>query len=163
MRWYQFGLFCPVFRTHGCRQGSAEPDVPPCVGVGSSCGPNELWSYGNATQAILETYVRFRSDVLLPYLRALNANVSAEGVPTMRPLWYEFPDDPACYDIDDEYLLGPGILVAPVTSQGATERSVVFPAGATWVSVWNTSDVIEGGQTILVQAPLTVIPAYFRR
>jgi alpha-D-xyloside xylohydrolase len=163
VRWYQFGLFCPVFRTHGCRMGPAEPDVPPCVGVASSCGPNELWSYGNATQAILETYVRFRSDVLLPYMRALDANVTAAGVPTMRPLWYEFPGDPACFDVDDEYLLGPGILVAPVTSQGATERSVVFPAGATWVSVWNATDVVEGGQTLVVQAPLSVIPAYFRQ
>jgi alpha-D-xyloside xylohydrolase len=162
-RWYQFGLFCPVFRTHGCRQGPAEPDVPPCVDVNSSCGPNELWSYGNATQAVLETYVRFRTDVLLPYLRELDANVSAAGVPTMRPLWYEFPADPASYGVDDQYLLGPGILVAPVTSQGATERSVVFPAGAAWSSVWNTSDVIQGGQTLVVQAPMTVIPAYYRK
>ena len=93
---------------------------------------------------------------------ALARNVSVDGVPTVRPLWYEFPLDPASYDVDDQYLLGPSILVAPVVAQGATSRAVVFPAGATWTSVWNASDVVAGGQTRVVPAPLEVIPAYWR-
>ena len=100
--------------------------------------------------------------MLRPYIAALARNVSVEGAPTVRPLWYEFGSDPACYDVDDQYLLGPSILVAPVVVQGATNRSVVFPAGATWVSVWNSSDAVAGGQTLVVQAPLEVIPAYWR-
>ena len=159
---YQFGLFCPVFRTHGCRHGGAEPEVPPCVGVAGSCGPNEVWSYGEATQGLLAALVRFRSDVLQPYIAALAANVSAEGVPTLRPLWYEFPADPHAYDVDDQFMLGPAYLVAPVTAQGATNRTVVFPAGASWRSVWDPAVVEAGGVTKVVQAPLDTIPAYFR-
>ena len=94
--------------------------------------------------------------------RAQRHRVTVDGVPTMRPLWYEFPADAACYDVDDQFLLGPDILVAPVTQQGATSRSVVFPAGATWASVWNASDAVVGGVTVVVPAPLEVIPAYWR-
>jgi alpha-D-xyloside xylohydrolase len=163
VRWYQFGLFCPVFRTHGCRQGPSEPQVPPCTQVHPSCGPNEVWSYGADTQALLSDMVRYRANVLKPYIAALARNVSAEGVPTMRPLWYEFPQDPAAYDVNDQYLLGPELLVAPVTVQGATNRSVVFPGvGVKWQSVWDSSVVVVGGVTMVVQAPLNVIPVYRR-
>ena len=162
VRWYQFGLFCPVFRTHGCRQGAQEPTAAPCVNVSGSCGPNEVWSYGADTQALLSGLITYRASVLKPYIAQLARNVSAEGVPTMRPLWYEFPQDPACYDVDDQYLLGPDYLVAPVTVQGATSRSVVFPAGAQWQSVWDAAVVESGGQTRVVQAPLNIIPVYRR-
>ena len=162
VRWYQFGLFCGVFRTHGCRHGGAEPEVPPCIHVAGSCGPNEPWSYGAATEALLGAMIRFRATVLQPYIAELARNVSAEGVPTMRPLWFEFPGDPAAWGVDDEFMLGPLYLVAPVTAQGATNRSVVFPAGASWRSVWNASVVEPGGVTKVVQAPLDSIPAYVR-
>jgi len=163
VRWYQFGLFCPIFRTHGCRPESAhEADVPPCVNVSNSCGPNEVWSYGADTQVLLSAMVTYRAQVLKPYIAELARNVSAEGVPTMRPLWYEFPQDPAAYDVDDQYFLGPLYLVAPVTVQNATNRSVIFPAGAQWQSVWDLSVVENGGQTKVVQAPLNIIPVYKR-
>ena len=128
-RRYEFGLFCPVFRTHGCRNGPSEPDEDPCRPAQGSCGGNEVWSYGAAAQPLLEKLVRARADTLLPYIKELAANVSARGVPTMRPLWWEF-DDPAAADVDDQYLLGSRLLVAPVVVQHATERDVVFPAGA---------------------------------
>ena len=111
---------------------------------------------------MLETYVRFRSDVLGDYIAALAVNVTRDGVPTVRPLWWEFPDDPAAWGVDDQYLLGPDYLVAPVTAQNATSRAVVFPAGATWTSVWNASDTVVGGVTRVVAAPLAIIPAYVR-
>ena len=163
VRWYQFGLFCPVFRTHGCREGHADmPNVSPCVNVSRSCGPNEVWSYGAETQVYLSAMIKFRAEVLQPYIAELSHNVTTEGVPTMRPLWYEFPADPASYDVDDEYFLGPRYLVAPVTVQNATNRTVVFPAGASWQSVWDASTIEAGGQTKVVQAPLGIIPVYLR-
>ena len=124
-----------------------------------------MWSYNsNATQATLSSYVLFRRDVLRPYIAALARNVTVEGAPTMRPLWYEFPSDPSAYDVDDQYLLGPSLLVAPVVVQGATNRSVVFPGGAgvQWQSVWDAGVVVAGGVTRVVQAPLDVIPVYRR-
>ena len=163
VRWYEFGLFCPVFRTHGCRAGHGEPDVPPCVptqGIGS-CGENEVWSYGEEAQAILSRLVGLRATVLKPYISELAANVSQRGVPTMRPLWWEF-EDPAVLDINDQYLLGSRLLVAPVTVQNATSRQVVFPQGASWTSFWDQSVVVQGGRTQLVDAPLGKPPVYWR-
>lgn len=136
--------------------------MPPCTHVAGSCGPNEVWSYGDATGALLSAMVRFRAEVLQPYIAALAANVTARGVPTLRPLWWEFPADPAAWGVDDQFMLGPSYLVAPVTAQGATNRSVVFPAGAGWRSVWDPSVIVEGGVTIVVQAPIDTIPAYVR-
>lgn len=157
-------FFQPVFRTHGCRDGPSEPDVDPCTHVAGSCGGNEVWSYGADTQVLLSAMVVYRAQVLLPYIAALARNVSAEGVPTMRPLWYEFPGDPNAYGVDDQYLLGPDYLVAPITIQNATSRSVVFPGDASvkWQSVWDAGVVVGGGTTSVVQAPLNIIPVYKR-
>ena len=93
----------------------------------------------------------------------LATNVSARGVPTMRPLWWEFPADTGSYDVDDQYLLGPDLLVAPVTTQNATTRSVYFPAGAKWASFWDASVVVDGGKRVTVDAPIDVIPVYRRK
>jgi len=131
VRWYQFGAFCPVFRTHGCRAGPSEPDTDECRPSQGSCGFNEVWSYGNETQKILEKYIRLRA-TLKPYIQELAQNVSARGVPTMRPLWWEFPEDKFTVGVDDQYMLGPKLLVAPVTEQGSTGRSVYFLARAIW-------------------------------
>ena len=93
-----------MFRTHGCRNGPSEPNTDQCHPAQNSCGFNEIWSYGNDTQPMLEKFVRLRSSVLKPYIRELDANVTARGVPTMRPLAYEFPSDPGCRHIDDQYV-----------------------------------------------------------
>jgi len=162
VRWYQFGCFSPVFRTHGCRAGPSEPNTAQCSPAQGSCGFNEIWSYGADTQVVLEKYVRFRSS-MKGYLKELDRNVTAHGVPTMRPLAFEFPNDPKARGIDDQYMLGPSYLVAPVTAQNATTRTMYFPAGANWASVFHPSSApIEGGQILTVPAPLDDIPVYVR-
>lgn len=161
VRWYEFGLFCPVFRTHGCRDGPSEPDEGTCHPAQGSCGFNEVWSYGDQVQLLLEKFVRVRKDILVDYIKELDANVTARGVPTMRPLWWEF-NDPAVADVNDQYLLGPRLLVAPVTVQNATSRVVLFPKGATWTSFWDSSKQVEGGQTLTVDAPLGTPAVYWR-
>lgn len=161
VRWYQFGCFSPVFRTHGCRSGQdPEPDEP-CKPAHRSCGPNEVWSYGADTQSVLEKYVRLRA-AMKPYIAELAKNVSAHGAPTARPLWWEFPGDDKAIGIDDQYLLGPDILVAPVTKLGVTSRKVYFPAGAHWQNFFDSADVVAGGSYETVQAPLNIIPVYKR-
>ena len=171
VRWYQFGLFCPIFRTHGCRQGHGEPDTgyPACKPKQASCGFNEVWSYGPDVQDVLERYVKLRATRLLPYIKELASNVTSTGVPTMRPLAYEFPLDSGAADVNDQYMLGPLLLVAPVVVQNATKREVYFPceggkAGATkWRSYWDDKVVIDcGGGMKSVDAPLETIPVYER-
>ena len=67
-------------------------------GPQGSCGPNEIWSYGETVEVLLTSIVRFRNDVLAPYILELGRNVSHDGVPTVRPLWWEFPSDAAASD-----------------------------------------------------------------
>eukprot|EP00041_Stephanoeca_diplocostata_P012223 m.203940 g.203940 ORF g.203940 m.203940 type:complete len:819 (+) comp18865_c0_seq8:159-2615(+) len=161
VRWYQFGTFCPVFRTHGCRQGPSEPLTGSCHTHFKSCGENEVWSYGNATQKVLEKFIRVR-ETLKPYIGELAANVSARGVPTMRPLWWNFPEDAHAVGITDQYMLGDRLLVAPVTLQNATSRAVYFPGDVSvkWQNYFNASEVHLGGHVSTVAAPLDSIPVF---
>ena len=165
VRWYQFGAFSPVFRTHGCRAGPSEPNTKECAPAQGSCGYNEIWSYGSAAQVMLEKMVRLRSEVIKPYIQELDRNVTSRGVPTMRPLSYEFPEDRKCRGINDQYMLGPKYLVAPVTVENATTRTLYFPAGADWLDFLGKDPerVIRGGQRLTVEAPLDTIPVYSRR
>jgi alpha-glucosidase (family GH31 glycosyl hydrolase) len=64
--------------------------------------------------------------------------------------------------VNDQYLLGPKYLVAPVTTQNATSRSVVFPKGASWKNIFNQTDIVTGGVTMQVKAPLEIIPVFER-
>ena len=79
----------------------------------------------------------------------------------MRGLFMDFGDDPKTADIGDEYMFGPALLVAPVTEQGMTSRSVYLPAGTDWYNYW-TNERVHGGQTITVSAPIDTIPLFVR-
>eukprot|EP00038_Savillea_parva_P017223 m.19431 g.19431 ORF g.19431 m.19431 type:complete len:869 (-) comp3692_c0_seq1:8-2614(-) len=169
VRWYQFSTLCPIMRTHGCRNGTAPaiPTNPPAAclqgqGPGGSCGENEVWSFGPATEVILTKYIKLRNEVIAPYMLELAHNVSAFGAVTMRSLEFEFPEDVNTHGVQDEFLLGPRYLVAPVTTHGAINRSVYFPLGVKWTNFWDPTDVVEGGQRRTVDAPLDVLPLYIR-
>ena len=114
---------------------------------------------------MLEKMVRLRSEVIKPYIQELDRNVTSRGVPTMRPLSYEFPADPKCAGINDQYMLGPKFLVAPVTVENATNRTLYFPKGADWLDMLgkDPSKIIKGGQSLTVDAPLDTIPVYSRQ
>ena len=86
---------------------------------------------------------------LMPYLLSLAHEASQTGAPILRPLVWEFPDDVATYDLADEAMLGPYLLVAPAVTQGATSRSVYLPAGR-WFE-WGTDRVFDGPTTIEVR------------
>jgi alpha-glucosidase (family GH31 glycosyl hydrolase) len=122
-----------------------------------------VWSYGADTQPTLEKYIRLRA-VLKPYITELAKNVSERGVPTVRPLWWEFPTDSHAVGVSTQYMLGPDYLVAPVTVENATNRSVYFPGdkAVRWYHVFDGT-VVEGGQAKVVPAPLEIIPVYTTR
>ena len=79
----------------------------------------------------------------------------------MRTLFYEFPADAARWDVSDQYLFGADLLVAPVLEPGARQRLVYLPAGATWTEL-ATGRLFEGGQSVVLDAPLHVIPVLAR-
>ncbi|MCE7080006.1 TIM-barrel domain-containing protein [Streptomyces sp. ST2-7A] len=154
VRWFQFGAFSPLMRLHGFR----DPAMP--LGPDMTGGPNEVWSYGEEAGAILEEYVRLR-ERLRPYVLEQMRTAHTEGLPVMRPLFLEFPDDARTGDIADAYLFGPDVLVAPVLEAGARERTVYLPAGARWTDAW-TGEEYPGGAEVTVPAPLERIPLFLR-
>src|SRR5258705_320431 len=86
---------------------------------------------------------------------------TADGFPPMRPLFLEFPADPAAWEVEDQFLLGPDLLVAPVTELGARGRRVYLPAGAEWTDI-DTGRRHAGGAYVDLAAPLDRIPVLVR-
>ena len=122
MRWFQFSVFCPLFRLHGVR----EPG--PLVGSGQTGAPNEVWSFGDEAYEIIRDQLALR-ERLRPYVMDQMATASTTGLPPMRAMFLEFPDEPTAWELADQFMFGPDILVAPVTTPGARERNVFLPAG----------------------------------
>ena len=98
---------------------------------------------------------------LRPYLMEQMRVAHELGVPPMRPLFVDFPDDPAAWTTDDQFLLGPDLLIAPVLTAGATSRTVYLPAGASWTDA-ATGETRPGGTTVEAPAPLDRIPVFVR-
>lgn len=153
VRWFQFAAFTPVFRLHGHRR----PDDPDFLLRGA---PNEIWHFGDEAYEIIKEVLQLR-ERLRPYLQEQLRQASATGVPPMRPLFVDFPGDPAAGGIEDQFMLGPDILVAPVLDEGIRQREVYLPAGTGWADP-RTGDRFEGGQTVTVPTPLSVIPVFLR-
>lgn len=152
VRWFQYGAFCPLFRLHGYRL-----PYGPITGSG---GPNEVWEFGERAYAIIREVMAMR-ERLRPYVMRLMRAAHDHGDPPMRPLFYDFPDDPNAWAVDDAFMFGPDVLVAPVLHPGATDREVYLPAGATWTDAWD-GRAFAGGQLVSVNAPLERIPLFLR-
>ena len=142
VRWFEWGTFQPVMRAHGERDH------------------NEIWSYGKQAEPILTKYLKLRYQ-LLPYTYSLAYRSYQTGAPYMRALFMDFPADAKVANISDEYMYGPAFLVAPVTEQGATHRSVYLPAGCDWYNYW-TGQRFHGGQAIDVDAPIDTLPLFVK-
>lgn len=162
MRWFQYGTFCPVMRLHGNRMPMSGFSADTISGIGAfgSGAENEIWSYGEECQQIMSKYIRIR-ERLRPYIREQMKRTHEKGTPIMRPLFYDFGKDSNVWDIDDQYMFGPDLLVAPVIEEGALARKVYLPCGAKWTNAW-TGEEFDGGQCILVDAPLDTIPLFLK-
>ena len=145
IRWVQHGIFQPRFSIHSA---SSDNTV------------TEPWMYSKATDLIREAIkLRYR---FTPYLYSAEYEASCSGTPIMRPLVYEFQEDPNVYEESFTFLFGRDILVANVLEPGAVARKVYLPAGTRWFD-WNDSmRCYEGGQTIEVPVTLASIPMFLR-
>ena len=160
VRWFQFGTFCPVMRIHGNR-GPREEIINKAGEVREGTGAdNEVWSFGEKNYEILTKFIGVR-EKMRDYTRSLMAEAHEKGTPVMRTMFYEFPEDAACWDISDAYMFGSDILVAPIVRAKATSRTVYLPAGASW-TLANTGDVYEGGKAYEIEAPIETLPIFLR-
>src|SRR5205085_10389573 len=120
----------------------------------------ELWNYGPQVERILTQYDQLRYR-LLPYIYSAAWGVTNKGETLMSALPLEFSSDSRARAVSDQFLFGPALLINPVTTEGATQRTVYLPAGSDWVDFW-TGKRLSGGQTITAEATLDRIPIYAR-
>jgi alpha-D-xyloside xylohydrolase len=156
IRWFQFGAFMPIMRLHGIRNPyrSIEGQV---VGSGA---PNEVWSYGEEAYKIMSHYLDIRERIR-PYIKKHMDIASKDGTPVMRPLFYDFPKDNLCYTIEDQFMFGPDMLIAPVLEPGAKSRRIYLPEGSAWKDAL-TGKIYKGGRAIDYNVTIENIPVFTR-
>lgn len=143
-RWVQVGCFTPLFRNHSA--------------IGTR--DQEPWAFDDETENINRKYIKLRY-TLIPYLYDIMREGELNGLPVIRPLMLHYQEDGKTYEINDQFLCGENILVAPIVEQGKTARIVYLPKGDNWVDFW-TKEVIEGGKYIIKEAALDVCPIYIK-
>ena len=143
IRWFQMSALMAFFRNHAAiHSGLGEP-----------------WKYGSQATEICREMMLLRQK-LMPYLYSLASEANTFGSPMARPLFWDNPQDQRLWKIDDAYLLGSNMLVAPVLEEGSVQRTVFLPDG-NWYSWWDDS-VRIGGKQVTVSAPLERIPLFIR-
>jgi alpha-glucosidase (family GH31 glycosyl hydrolase) len=167
LRWFQFGAFCPLFRSHG---RNWKLRLPWGWNTGDP-GPLEINNYNGAAipdpsqlhnaqvEPICRKYLELRYR-MLPYLYSAVRECATTGMPILRALWLHYPDDPKAVACQDEYLWGRDVLVAPVVEQGATSRKIYLPRGD-WYDFW-TGERMHGGAEISRKVDIETTPLYVR-
>jgi alpha-glucosidase len=142
LRWVQNGIFLPRFTIHSWKPGIRT---------------TEPWMYPQILSKVRAAILfRYR---LIPYLYNLEVEAALTGHPILRPLVYQFPDDPQCVDESFDFMLGPSLLVASVTASRVRHREVYLPGGQHWYDFY-TGQTYAGGQTVTAEAPLDHIPLF---
>lgn len=141
VRWLQWGMWCPIFRTHGTRAG------------------NEPWSFGRDVEQIVTRFIKLRYE-LMPYIYTQARNTHETGVPMMQAMVMQYPDDEKAIQSELQFMFGPSFLVAPIVERGARQRQVYLPEGK-WYDYW-TDELISGPVEIEAFAPLERIPVYVK-
>ena len=142
-RWIQLGALYPFARTHSMWLGRLQ----------------EPQAFGPTTEDIARRALELRMR-LMPYLVSLFREAERSGAPVWRPLYHEFPDDPESYAVEDQVMLGPSLLLAPVMRKRARRRSVYLPPGQ-WCD-FRDGSVHGGGRRVEVDAPLAHLPVFVR-
>ncbi|QCI99660.1 alpha-glucosidase [Agrobacterium larrymoorei] len=145
MRWAEMGAFTPVMRTH---EGNRPRDNLQI----------------DQDETVLAHFARMTAIYvhLAPYLKALSTEATQTGLPVQRPLFLHHEGDRQTYEIQDAYLYGTELLVAPIWQAGQSERTVYLPQSTEWVHIWSGS-VHEGGQEVTIAAPLGQPPVFYRK
>ena len=156
-RWFQYGVFLPIFRSHG------------------TSTPREIWRFGEPGEMFYDSLIKFIKlrYRLMPYIYSLAGMVTHKGYTMMRALAFDFAEDENVHNIDDQYMFGPSVMVCPVTfpmyyepdsveiSGVPKNREVYLPEGTEWYDFW-TGEKHAGGQTITANASIDTMPIYIK-
>lgn len=157
VRWTQFGAFTPMMRSHG------------------TCTPREIYQFGEKGSwefDALEKYIHLRYKIL-PYMYSTAWDVTSNGGSFMRALFMDFPNDKKVLDINDQFMFGRSLLVAPVTEAMYVDknkkedfsiiktRKVYLPKGTGWTDFW-TGERLQGGQMVTKETPIDIMPLYVK-
>lgn len=145
-RWMQFGAFVPVYRVHGAEDNQRQP-----------------WVYGATAEAAAKSAIQLRYR-LLPYIYSYERQATETGLGIVRPLFYDYPQDPNVANYKDAWMFGDYLLAAPVVEAGQTVKSIYLPAG-TWTD-FGRGTVYAGGQTIAYSVNSTTwtdIPLFIKQ
>jgi alpha-glucosidase (family GH31 glycosyl hydrolase) len=148
----QMAAFCPIMQYHAESKAEFNQDRTP-------------WNIAERTGdmrviEIYRNYAQLRMN-LLPYIYNEALKSSNSGIPMMRTLFMEYPDDINCAGIEDEYMFGDALLVCPVIREGAVKREVYLPEGK-WMDFYDNR-IYEGGRKIEADAPIDMIPVYVKK
>ena len=143
LRWMQYGVLTPFCRNHS-EIGNVD---------------QYAWAFGSTIEDHLRAAIKLRYR-LIPYLYACFLTASETGAPVQRPMIFDHQYDGTVRDLDDQYLLGPDLLVAPVTAPGVTSRQVYLPAGE-WYD-WHTGEFAGGARFVIMPTPMDRIPIFAR-
>lgn len=141
-RWLQMACFSPILRPHGS-------------GI-----PSEPVFFNDNTRKIVRNFMKLRYS-LIPYIYTLAAEANLYGYPIVRPLFYEFPNDSICYNIQNEYLFGDEILVTPVIDRQQKSKDIYLPSGVSWYDFW-TNEIYIGGRWIKFDIDIESIPIFIK-
>ncbi|MGX4600840.1 glycoside hydrolase family 31 protein [Faecalimicrobium sp. JNUCC 81] len=143
-RWVQVGAFTPLFRNHTTIYSRDQ----------------EPWAFDKKTEDIYRKYVKLRYKIL-PYIYDNFYKGEKDGLPLIRPLLLHYQNDEKTYEINDQFLCGENIMVAPILEQGKKARMVYLPKGSRWIDYW-TKEVYEGGKYIIKETPIDICPIYIK-
>ena len=143
LRWFQLSSFLPLFRTHSA--------------VGTK--QREPWVFGEPTTSILRKFLQLRYK-LIPYFYSLAWEASHRGIPAIRPIFWEYPQDKTLWDVPDEFLVGSSLLIAPIVDQSSQNRSVIFPPGS-WYSLWDDREY-QGISSYEIPTDMESIPIFIK-
>ncbi|WP_164667986.1 glycoside hydrolase family 31 protein [Virgibacillus doumboii] len=144
VRWTQVGAFTPYFRNHSALGFRYQ----------------EPWQFGEKYEKIIRKFIQMRYK-WMPQLYSLFYHASVSGIPVMRPLLMEFPEDMKTYNLNDQFMIGDNVIIAPVLSPSVTDRAVYLPKGE-WVDM-ETGAGYQGEQTHLIHAELDQLPIFVKR
>lgn len=143
IRWTQFGTFTPYFRNHSAINTLRQ----------------EPWSFGEDVEDLVKKAIEQRY-VWLPHLYTLFREANKTGVPVMRPLVLEYPNDKHTFNLSNQFMIGSNVIVAPIMTPTTEHRVVYLPEGK-WVNYW-TEEVLQGNKHHLVEAPINIIPIFVK-